>query len=52
MHSKSCRKPGVTERLPLDPVPELESQAISDYLDFAVLAIVVDVAIAAIDTPT
>ena len=52
MHSKTCRKPGVTERLPLDPVPELECQAVSDYLDFVVLATVVDVAIAATDTPT
>ena len=55
MHSKTCRKPGVPERLPLDRVPELERQAISDYLDFAVLlvlATIEDVAMAATDTPT
>ena len=44
--------PGLPERLPLNRALELERQVIADYLDFALLAAVVDVAIAATDTPT
>ena len=44
--------PGMPERLPLNRALELERQVIADYLDFALLAAVVDVAIAATDTPT
>ena len=40
------------ERLPLDRALELERQVVADYLDFALLATVVDVAIAATDTHT
>ena len=40
------------EKLPLDRALELERQVIADYLDFALLAAGVDVAIASTDTPT
>ena len=52
MHSKPCRKPGLPKRLPLDPGPELDRQVIAHHPSFAVHAAVVDVAIAATDTPT
>ena len=52
IHRSSCRKPGVPERLPLDRALELELQVIADYLDLSLLAAVVDLAIAATDTPT
>ena len=41
MHSKSCRKLGVPERLPLDPAAELEHQVVAHSLNPAVLAAVV-----------
>ena len=40
------------EKLPLDRALELERQVIADYLGFAVVSAVVDVATAATDTPT
>ena len=52
IHTMLVQEARSAERLPLDRALELERQIIADYLDFALLAAVVDLAVAATDTPT